>query len=100
MPAPELFPLVMFPTSIASLAPRMDIVLAYAGLGPAQQLLPHFLALLAVVGAAVVAVVQWPLSALWRRLTQLRSGVKGELPKPSNAAGATESPSEGSPDQT
>ena len=36
-------------------------VLAYIGLGPGQELIPYFLALLGFMGAALLAVVQWPI---------------------------------------
>jgi hypothetical protein len=38
--------------------------LAYAGLGPGQELAPYFFALLAWAGAALLAVLHRPISAL------------------------------------
>ena len=43
------------------------IPLAYAGPSAGLELLPYFLALLAWAGAALGAVILWPLSALLRR---------------------------------
>ncbi|HUY33248.1 MAG TPA: hypothetical protein VMV69_10745 [Pirellulales bacterium] len=42
-------------------------LLAYVGLGP--DFLPYFAALLSLIGAALIAVVQWPIVALlgWLR---------------------------------
>ncbi len=37
-----------------------SVVLAYMGLGSGLDLLPYFAALLSLVGAALIAVVQWP----------------------------------------
>jgi hypothetical protein len=45
-----------------------DGLLAYVGLGPGQEFIPYFLALVAWVGAACVAVLQWPVASLLRRL--------------------------------
>ena len=38
----------------------------YVGLGPGQELIPYFLALVGFVFAAVLAVVQWPVLVLLR----------------------------------
>jgi hypothetical protein len=43
-------------------------VLAYAGLGQGQEFIPYFLGLVAWVTAALLAILQWPLIALWRFL--------------------------------
>jgi hypothetical protein len=40
----------------------LNLPLAYIGMGP--EFVPYFMALLGVIGAALVAVVQWPISAL------------------------------------
>lgn len=45
-------------------------LLAYVGLGPGLDFFQHFLALLAGAGAALLAVIQWPLLALFRRRTR------------------------------
>jgi hypothetical protein len=39
-------------------------MLAYVGLGPGQELIPYFLALVGFAGAALLAVLQWPLRIL------------------------------------
>jgi hypothetical protein len=38
----------------------------YVGLGPGQEFIPYFLALLAFIWAAMMAVFQWPLLVLAR----------------------------------
>jgi hypothetical protein len=47
-------------------------LLAYAGLGPGQELIPYFMALLAWVGAAFGAILFRPISSLLRRLSRLK----------------------------
>jgi hypothetical protein len=47
-------------------------VLAYAGLGPGQEFIPYFLALLALLVSAFGAVVRWPFRVLARALGRLR----------------------------
>jgi hypothetical protein len=61
-----------------------DGLLAYVGLGPGQEFIPYFLALLAWVGAAFVAVLRWPVGALLRRLRRV---LRADEPR---AAGSTE----------
>jgi hypothetical protein len=46
--------------STSGLAP----VLGYVGLGPGPEFIPYFLALLGVVGAALIALLQWPILTL------------------------------------
>jgi hypothetical protein len=48
------------------------LLLAYLGLGPEQDLIPYFLALLAWVGGSLIAILQWPFSALLRRLRKAK----------------------------
>ncbi len=50
----------------------LDLPWAYVGLGPGQELVPYFWALVTFVGAAVVAVVQWPVVRLRRALFRRR----------------------------
>jgi hypothetical protein len=48
---------------------------AYFGLGAGQELVPYFLALLTLAGAALGAVLQWPLYILYRLVAKTnRSG--------------------------
>ncbi|HEV3006545.1 MAG TPA: hypothetical protein VGX78_18895 [Pirellulales bacterium] len=49
-------------------------LLAYFGLGPGAELIPYFMALLGFAGAAFLAVVQWPLQALYRRFSRTKGG--------------------------
>jgi hypothetical protein len=58
---------------------------AYLGLGPGQEFIPYFLALLAFIWAAVIAVVQWPFFALLR----LIRGGRQPAPEPSPAQSAS-----------
>ncbi len=61
-----------------SLAPPLPMALAYVGLGPGQELIPFFFALLGVVGTAIVAILQWPISVVLRRL-RIRTGARPGL---------------------
>lgn len=47
-------------------------LMGYVGLGPGPEFIPYFLALLGVVGAALIALVQWPLFALQAFLRRRR----------------------------
>lgn len=67
---------------------------AYVGLGPGQDFFQHFLTLLATAGAALLAIVQWPLLALFRRLTRI-TGSDGPV-----AGDAGSPPSVDEPSQT
>ncbi len=67
-------------------------LLAYVGLGPGQELIPYFMALLAWVGAAVGAILLWPITTLFRRLRKAKGDHKHELkneppPSPSPSIG-------------
>ena len=50
---------------------------AYFGLGAGQELIPYFVGLLALIGTALLAVLQWPLFAL-RRLLAKRGHDRGQ----------------------
>jgi hypothetical protein len=41
-------------------------LLAYIGIGPGQELFAYFLTLLGVMGAALLAVLQWPITLVMR----------------------------------
>jgi hypothetical protein len=41
---------------------------AYVGLGPGQEFIPQFVAMLGFVATALLAILQWPLAALLSRL--------------------------------
>lgn len=47
-------------------------LLAYVGIGASPELIPHFLALLSLLGAAAFATLQWPVSILLRCVTRSR----------------------------
>jgi hypothetical protein len=59
---------------------------AYFGLGPGQELIHFFLGLLVFAGAALVAVLQWPLLALRRFLAKRNrdTELKPPVPNPPN----------------
>jgi hypothetical protein len=65
---------------------------AYVGLGPGQEFIPYFLALLAFVWAAAIAILQWPFLALIRLIRGRKSRVAGESTNPAPAALTNESP--------
>jgi hypothetical protein len=80
VPGPECFP-------VLAAGP-----LAYVGLGPGMEFFSFFLALLAWVGAALLAVLQWPLSRLLRRLWRAKGAATGEPGSVPSAAGSQDKP--------
>jgi len=55
--------------AVSCALPGVDGLLAYAGLGPGQEFLPYFLAMLGWAGAALVAILHRPITAalrVWR----------------------------------
>jgi hypothetical protein len=66
VPGPETLAYLTIPRAAAGLP-------AYVGLGPGQEFIPYFLALLAWAGAALFAILQWPVAALLRRLRKARA---------------------------
>jgi hypothetical protein len=72
-------------------------LLGYVGLGPGQELIPYFLSLLAFAATALLAILQWPLLALRRRLSRAR-GSQGEERKNDSTATIPESFEEGTRD--
>jgi hypothetical protein len=67
---------------------------AYAGLGPGQELIPYFMALLAWIGAAFGAILLRPVSSLFRRLFKRKSDRPDSLPQATLMASTTQSPAE------
>jgi hypothetical protein len=96
VPVPNCFLALAVPLSVSFSLSGSDVLLAYAGFGPGQELIPYFLALLTFVGAALLAVVQWPLAILLRWLSRLRNGGKEEIKNTPIPADVPESPGEGS----
>jgi hypothetical protein len=71
-----------------------DGMLAYVGLGPGQEFIPYFFALLGVAGAALLAVLQWPLSVLLRYLRRARGADTAPRSNGVGTAGQAERPGE------
>jgi hypothetical protein len=87
MPGPSDFLSLAAPLS-SSLPPGVsDVALAYVGLGPGQEFIPYFFGLLGVIGAALLAVLQWPFAMLLRYLRSVRG--KGKAPGNSVAGTAS-----------
>ena len=97
MPGPECFPFLQNTPLNSFLMPMPNTLPAYVGLGPEQAFIPYFLALLAWVGAALIAVLQWPIGALLRRWRGAKTALQKEALK-SEAPGtaAVETTREGS----
>jgi hypothetical protein len=76
--------------SVAGQAPTFAGLVAYVGLGPGQEFIPYFFALLAWVGAMLLAVLQWPFFALLRRLRRNRGEPPIEHAGPPQMANVTE----------
>jgi hypothetical protein len=73
-------------------------VFAYVGLGTGPELLPYLLALLAWAGAALLAILQWPLSKIVRRLKSRRRNLQQDtMLGDARATAATETPRESNP---
>jgi hypothetical protein len=97
VPGPNWVLLALAPLACFLSAVGKGGVLAYVGLGPGQEFIPYFLGLLAWAGAAFLAILQWPIVALFRRLSK-----RGNKPAPPNeTAGANpqESPPDGRADR-
>jgi hypothetical protein len=72
VPIPDCcFILVSAEVPTSALADSFGL-LGYVGLGPGQEFIPYFLALLAWAGAACLAILLWPLRALRQRLARTR----------------------------
>ena len=52
--------------------PQLAPLWGYMGLGQGPELIPYFAALVSFVGAALIAVLQWPLSVLFGRFSKAR----------------------------
>lgn len=96
MLAPECFHLLMPSLPALSWAGLWG----YVGLGPGQEFIPPFLALLGLAATALLAVVQWPILALWSRLSRAVAARKNARTNPVSAADAPERPGEEHPDKS
>jgi hypothetical protein len=63
-------------------------LIGYVGLGPGPEFIPYFLALLGVVGAAFIALVQYPIFAL-RAFLKRRRHSPGQQEKELEPAAAS-----------
>jgi hypothetical protein len=72
VPGLDAFLFSMVPSSFSFSLPAPDGMLAYVGLGAGQELIPYFLILLGFVGGAIIAVLQWPLTAFVHLLRKVR----------------------------
>jgi len=97
MPGPDCFLWLIAPLSLPASAAGLADLWAYVGLGPGQEFIPQFLAMLGLAATALLAVVQWPILALWSRLSRARAARKnarttGETPVPPGVSGTSVSP--------
>ncbi len=65
-------------TSTFDLAPAL--LLGYVGLEPGPEFILYFLALLGVVGGALIAILQWPILSL-RTYFRRKRGQDGAVPQ-------------------
>jgi hypothetical protein len=96
MPGPDCFFWLIAPLF---LSPAVPGLWGYIGLGPGQEFIPQFLALLGLAATALLAVVQWPILALWSRLSRAVAARKNARSNPVSAADAPEQLGENQPDQ-
>lgn len=97
MPGPDCLLLLIVPLPLPPSAPGLW---GYIGLGPGQEFIPQFLALLGLAVTALLAVVQWPILALWSRLSRAVAARKNARTNPVSAADAPERPGEEHPDKS
>lgn len=80
------------PLSLPLLASGPAGMWAYVGLGPGQEFIPQFLALLGLAATALLAVIQWPILTLWSRLSRSYAARKNERINQAGAPSAAEQP--------
>lgn len=67
-------------------------LLAYVGLGASPELIPHFVALLSVLGAAALATLQWPVSIFLSYVAPSRRRSRANTSSKDDVAGGPSSP--------
>jgi hypothetical protein len=100
MLAPDCFDWLLLTLSLPQILSGSASVWAYVGLGPGQEFIPHFVAMMGLLATAVLAVVQWPILALWSRLSRAYAARKKTRPNPASADPAVEQPGEQHPNQS
>lgn len=61
------------PLSLPPTEPCSTGLLAYVGLGPGQEFIPQFVALLSFAATAMLAILQWPITVLLSRWAAART---------------------------
>jgi hypothetical protein len=100
MPGLDCMLCLIAPLSLTATAPGFADLWAYVGLGPGQEFIPQFAAMLGLAATAMIAVVQWPLLALWSRLSRAIAARKQARTNTTSAAPAPEQPGENPPDRS
>lgn len=72
MLGPDDFFRLAAPLSLLPAEPCSVGLLAYVGLGPGQEFIPQFVALLSLAATALLAVLQWPITVLLSRWSEVR----------------------------
>jgi hypothetical protein len=57
-------------------------LLAYIGIGPGQELFAYFLTLLGIMGAALLAVLQWPITLVTRLFRRSKNTAPEQIAEP------------------
>ena len=76
-----------------------SLPMAYIGLGPGQELIPYFWALVVLAGTMFIAVLQWPIALLRRAFAGNKIAAPSEPTAQPSLPLEPESPREGTPDK-
>jgi hypothetical protein len=74
VPGPSWSLFLLVPLTYSWSADTAGGVLAYVGLGPGQEFIPYFLGLVAWAMAALLAILRWPLIALFQHFLRRKGG--------------------------
>ncbi len=72
MLGPDGFLWLILPLSVPPAGSCSAGLLAYVGLGPGQEFIPQFVALLSFAATALLAILQWPITVLLSRWNAAR----------------------------